>query len=157
MDNPAMKPLEPPDSMHLNAAEGWLELGNHPEANEELEKVTPSLRAHPDVLATRWHIYAHARNWGACVDIAAAIIQLDDPTPATAIVLADEAWTPRTAGPGPRPAKAIRPSSRKLPPWLAAERLLPLVAARRTNARPSPVLARFREPKRSAHARLRGM
>jgi hypothetical protein len=23
------KPLEPPDSLHLQAAQGWLELGNH--------------------------------------------------------------------------------------------------------------------------------
>ena len=34
-----MKPLEPPDSLHLQAAQGWLELGNHIEANEELEKM----------------------------------------------------------------------------------------------------------------------
>ncbi len=31
-----IKPLEPPDSFHLEAAMGWLELGNHLEANEEL-------------------------------------------------------------------------------------------------------------------------
>ena len=38
-----MKPLEPPDSFHLLAAQGWLELGNHVEANEELDKITPQL------------------------------------------------------------------------------------------------------------------
>ena len=51
-------PLEPPDSIHLKAAEGWLELGNQPEANEELEKIAPELRVHPDVLEIRWQIYA---------------------------------------------------------------------------------------------------
>lgn len=28
------KPLEHPDDIHLQAAQGWLELGNHVEANE---------------------------------------------------------------------------------------------------------------------------
>jgi hypothetical protein len=37
----AVTPIEPPDSLHLLAAQGWLELGNHLEANEELEKITP--------------------------------------------------------------------------------------------------------------------
>jgi tetratricopeptide (TPR) repeat protein len=72
-----MKPLERPDDLHLQAAQGWLELGNHLEANEELEKIAPERRAHPDVLDVRWHIYAHAKKWDACVDIANAIIKLD--------------------------------------------------------------------------------
>lgn len=37
-----MKPLEHPDLHHLRAAVGWLELGKHIEANEELEKITPN-------------------------------------------------------------------------------------------------------------------
>jgi hypothetical protein len=53
-----VKPLEPPDGFHLLAAHGWLELGNHAEANEELEKIAPELRARPDVLKVRWEIYA---------------------------------------------------------------------------------------------------
>lgn len=63
-------------SHHLRAAQGWLELGNHLEANDELERITPQLRAHPDVLEVRWHIYAHAKKWDACVDIASAIVKL---------------------------------------------------------------------------------
>jgi hypothetical protein len=35
------KRIKPPDSVHLKAAEGWLELGNHLEANEELENISP--------------------------------------------------------------------------------------------------------------------
>jgi hypothetical protein len=31
-----MTDLAPPDSLHLEAAEGWIELANHLEANEEL-------------------------------------------------------------------------------------------------------------------------
>lgn len=36
--------LTPLDSHHLEAAQGWLELGNHLEANEELEKISPAMR-----------------------------------------------------------------------------------------------------------------
>lgn len=80
--------MEPPDSHHLSAAQGWLELGNHVEANEELEHITPSLRAHPDVLEVRWQIYAHAKKWEACVEIADAIIKLDPNRP--------ESWVHRS-------------------------------------------------------------
>jgi uncharacterized protein HemY len=66
-----MKPLDRPDLMHLNAAEGWLGLGNSLAADEELEKITPQNRAHPDVLEVRWEIYAKAGKWEQCLEIAA--------------------------------------------------------------------------------------
>ena len=72
-----MAPLQPPNTLHLRAAQGWLELGNHVEAHEELEKITPSLQAHPDVLTVRWEVYAAAKKWDAALDIAAALIQLE--------------------------------------------------------------------------------
>jgi tetratricopeptide (TPR) repeat protein len=65
-----MNSLKPPDLMHLNAAQGWLGLGNPIEANEELEKITARNRAHPDVLNVRWAIYAKAEKWGLAVEIA---------------------------------------------------------------------------------------
>lgn len=68
--------LEPPNTLHLRAALGWLELGNHLEANEELEKITPTLRAHPHVLDVRWRIYAAAKQWEPCVDLARALTKL---------------------------------------------------------------------------------
>jgi hypothetical protein len=61
--------LKPPDSHHLKAAEGWLELGNYLEANEELERIQPRVRAHPLVLEVRWTICAKAKKWEACVEI----------------------------------------------------------------------------------------
>ena len=70
-----MKPLAPPDS-HPLRAQGWLELGNPLEADAELDEITPDFRAHPDVLEVRWHIYAHAKEWKACVDIARALVTL---------------------------------------------------------------------------------
>ena len=72
-----MNRLSPPDSIHLTAAEGWLELGNHLEANEELENITPQVRGHPDVLEIRWQIYAKESKWDAYRDIAATITKLD--------------------------------------------------------------------------------
>ncbi|MBC8002108.1 MAG: tetratricopeptide repeat protein [Opitutaceae bacterium] len=68
-----MKPLEPPDRFHWLAAQGWLELGNHREAVEELEKVSPSLSSHPDVLETRWQICAKQGQWDAALDIASTL------------------------------------------------------------------------------------
>src|SRR5947208_1103828 len=77
-----MKPLERSDDLHLQTAQGWLELGNHVEANEELDKITPLLRTHPDVLELRWQIYAQAEKWDACVDIATALTELASDRPA---------------------------------------------------------------------------
>ena len=74
-------PLQPPDSHHLQAAQGWVELGNHIEADAELDNIAANLRAHPDVLNVRWEIYAAAKKWEATLDIAAAVIQLDPEDP----------------------------------------------------------------------------
>ncbi len=74
-------PLQPPDSYHLQAAQGWIELENYIEADAELDKITPHLRAHPDVLKVRWEIYAAARKWEAALDIATAITKLDPNDP----------------------------------------------------------------------------
>lgn len=49
-----MKPLEPPDSLHLQAAHGWCELHAYTEADAELDKIDASRRAHPRVLEVRW-------------------------------------------------------------------------------------------------------
>jgi tetratricopeptide (TPR) repeat protein len=64
------------DQLHLQAAHGWLELGNHLEANNELDEIRPELRAHPDVLDLRWEIYSREQKWEACVDLAVASIKL---------------------------------------------------------------------------------
>lgn len=58
------------DQRHLTAAEGWLELGDELEANEELERITPEMRAHPLVLRVRWGIYAHGKRWEMAAEVA---------------------------------------------------------------------------------------
>jgi predicted Zn-dependent protease len=61
----------PTDEMrHLLAAQGWLELGNWREANDTLEQIMPTLRAHPEVLELRCRIYAAAGKWQNCIVVA---------------------------------------------------------------------------------------
>ncbi len=71
-----MNPLELHDQRHLEAAQGWFELGNSIEATEELEQITPEMRGHPSVLEMRYHIYAAAKKWGNATEIAKAISEM---------------------------------------------------------------------------------
>lgn len=82
------KPFEPPDSHYLNAAEGWLGLGNPVEASAELERINPQLRVHPDVLRLQCEIAMRAEQWEAAFDSAQAMIQLAPERP--------EGWTNRS-------------------------------------------------------------
>ncbi len=66
---------EPHDQRHLDAAEGWLGLGDHLEACEELEQIAASNRARPAVQEVRWQIYAMAKKWEAALEIASALVQ----------------------------------------------------------------------------------
>lgn len=53
------------DQHHLNAAKGWLELGNHVEAYVELEKIAPVNRLALEVLSVRWELYKKTKQWVA--------------------------------------------------------------------------------------------
>ena len=73
-----MKPiLQPPDTHHLSAAEGWLELGNHHEALSELNLVSSAEQGSLEVLGLRWSISAQLKLWDECVSIATSIIELE--------------------------------------------------------------------------------
>jgi len=61
------------DRRYLESAQGWLGLGRWMEANEELELITPKMRAHPDVLCVRWEVYAAAKKWEMAAEIARSI------------------------------------------------------------------------------------
>ena len=63
-------------SHHLRAAQGWLELGNWQEANEELEKIIPELRAHPAVLLLRCAAYARAKKWDYVLTVAETLVKI---------------------------------------------------------------------------------
>jgi tetratricopeptide (TPR) repeat protein len=70
-------PLQPPDSLHVQAAQGWLELGNPVESRAELDKVTPEQHRHPDVLKIRWEIHAAEQKWEAALKVAEVLIELE--------------------------------------------------------------------------------
>src|SRR6187397_1209803 len=74
--------LEFEDQRLLDAAEGWLELGNWLEAFEELERISPEQRAHPYVLCVRWGIYAKAEKWEMASEVARGMT----------VVLPDNSW-----------------------------------------------------------------
>jgi tetratricopeptide (TPR) repeat protein len=69
------KPLGPPDSHYVEAARGWVELGNATEAVAELACIAPALQSHPEVLDARWHICAHTKRWDECVNLASLILE----------------------------------------------------------------------------------
>ena len=71
-----MSSLSQTDQRYLEAARGWLMLGNWLEANEELERITPQMRPHPDVLALRWAIYAKAEKWDHALEVAKGLVEL---------------------------------------------------------------------------------
>jgi hypothetical protein len=54
-----MKHLELCDQRHLEAAEGWVELGNYLEATEELEQITPKN-------GCTWRIPKRSGSSGSC-------------------------------------------------------------------------------------------
>ncbi len=74
-------PLPPPDSHHLSAAIGWMELKNLEEALADLDRIKESRQRHPEVLEVRWTIYAAQQKWESCVDIAKIITMVapEDP------------------------------------------------------------------------------
>ena len=74
--NAPLPTLPQTDQHHLRTAEGWLGLGDWQSANDELEEITPQLRAHPGVLQVRWQVYAAARHWALAVEVAGALTRL---------------------------------------------------------------------------------
>lgn len=64
------------DIRRLEAAEGWLGLGNQAEARAELDEVTPAMREHPLTLHFRWRVHAEARQWEAALAAATTLTGL---------------------------------------------------------------------------------
>lgn len=60
---------------NLEAAEGWLMLGDPLEAHEELEHITGENAYHPAVLAMRWQVYAAAEWWEAAYVVSKALCE----------------------------------------------------------------------------------
>jgi tetratricopeptide (TPR) repeat protein len=100
-----IKPIDPPDSMHLNAAEGWLGLGDVVSAHNELDEISPELRSNPAVLLVRYEIYARAKNWDSAAEVSDTLTKLFPDIPAVWICSAYA--TRRKAGGGIPQAREI--------------------------------------------------
>lgn len=83
-----MKQLEPPDTRHLRSAEGWLELGNFSEADEELKKISSQLHDHPAVLSVRHDVFAKIEKWADAAEVAGRLAKLMPDRPHVWICLA---------------------------------------------------------------------
>lgn len=68
--------LPHPNNHQVQAAQGWLELGNYGEATKALDQVEPPYRLHLDVLVTRWSIASAAKQWEQCMHIGHSISRL---------------------------------------------------------------------------------
>jgi hypothetical protein len=88
LENNRVKPLDPPDSFHLQAANGWIGLGDFASAYVELEKITPKLRVHPAVLLVRYEIYSRANEWDMAAEVAYTLTKLLPENPAVWICFA---------------------------------------------------------------------
>ena len=64
------KTLPPPNAHFLEAAVGWIELGNPREALAELAQIAPEFRDHPQVLEVKWQVFARLENWDKSLPVA---------------------------------------------------------------------------------------
>jgi len=70
-----METVGPPDTHHLSAAIGWMELGNLAEARAELAKVAPEVAKHPTVLEVNWAVQAAGQDWPQALTTAEELVQ----------------------------------------------------------------------------------
>ena len=71
-----MRALSHTARWHLNAAEGWLGLGNFQEARGELKRISAAFSDHPDVLEVRFLMNAVLRRWDPALNIARVLTRV---------------------------------------------------------------------------------
>ena len=69
------KALEQADRFHLNAASGWIGLGDLDSASEELAQISPNKRAHPEVLLAQSEYFFAAKKWESVLDISGKLLE----------------------------------------------------------------------------------
>jgi tetratricopeptide (TPR) repeat protein len=106
--------LEPPDSHHLTAAVGWMELGNSAEAIQELDLISEEHRRSPEVLELRWLVLAERKDWASALNVAGELI---DASPERANGWLHRAYAARRAPGGSIQAawEVLRPAAEKFP------------------------------------------
>jgi hypothetical protein len=109
-----MEAVGPPDSFHLSAAVGWMELGDHSEAAAELDRIAPGLQKHFAVLEVRWLLSAERRDWQAAAGWARGMVEVAPDQPAGWLHLA---YATRRLPGGTVPAawEILRPAAEQFP------------------------------------------
>jgi hypothetical protein len=69
------------DPARLTSAQAWLAGGNYRKALEELDRLDPVLRKHPDVLEMRYEIGAITNDWRLCFEAASLLVDADPHRP----------------------------------------------------------------------------
>ena len=72
----AVTTIPHPDLLYLEAAKGWVILGNLKEAIRDLDRIATKWQRHADVLEVRFAIYSKAKKWIVCMELAAAMLDL---------------------------------------------------------------------------------
>lgn len=109
-----IRPLAPPHSFQVQAASGWLELGNVSEAWNELQALPKSLRSHPHALDLYWQVYAAWNKWDRAHEVADRLVR-DFPDESCGWVHRSYALR-RLRGGGVRPAlDALHPAADRFP------------------------------------------
>jgi len=109
-----MKRLPHPDNFHLEAARGWLMLGDAAAAREELAKLRPASRAQAEVLEFEWNVHAAASSWAQAHAVAQRLVATAPQRPWGWIHRAYAAR--RMPGGGlPHAWEALRPAADKFP------------------------------------------
>jgi len=71
-----LKPLPHPDNLYMDAASGWLMLGDSVSARQELDRMTPESRLTPSALELAWASYASQADWQGAYQVAEVLIQV---------------------------------------------------------------------------------
>lgn len=71
-----MDPLAPDDHRRVQAADGWLRLGDVAPAAAELASVSVGARGHPDFLQVNWTLASRRGEWGECLRLAEQLVRL---------------------------------------------------------------------------------
>lgn len=106
--------LTPPDSHFFSAAIGWLELGNHREAQAELDQIAPAHQRDAEVLDVRWMAFAQAMAWAQALEVARVQLECRPDLPAGWL---HQAYALRRVGGGGIEAawSALLPASERFP------------------------------------------
>jgi predicted Zn-dependent protease len=70
-----MNVLGYPDLFYLEAAKGWYLLGDFHSAEAELAHLPGERQEHPDVVELRFAMAAKQKDWTACMDLAASLLE----------------------------------------------------------------------------------